>query len=215
MRHQHDHRRIAAREMLRVAGGAAPQMAALLALRRRAAHPAIAVARVPEGEAAGIGAKARLARRQRGADAAQLDVAAARRDDPELGREQAGAGVGAQEQRVVRQRPAELGDRRQQRAGRLARVGDHQLQLRHQEHAGGRIGAPGREPCRIEAVLGRPIQVRSGVDMRRWIDEMRHRGSRFERRPAHSRRSSGSHQPRARPTWRHRAPCAGRPNHRY
>ena len=120
MRHEHDDGRIAARKVLRVAAGAAPQVAALLAVRRRAAHAAKAVARVPEGEAAGIGAKARLARGQRGADAAQLDIAAAGRGDLELGGEQAAAAVGAQEQRVLRQRATDLGDRRQQGAGRLA-----------------------------------------------------------------------------------------------
>jgi hypothetical protein len=77
MGHQHDHRRVAAREMLGIAGRAAPDVAALLAPGRGAAHAAKAIAGVPERKAAGIGAQPRLARRQGGANLPQLDIAAA------------------------------------------------------------------------------------------------------------------------------------------
>ena len=110
---------------------------------------------VPEGERAGIGEAAGLARRQPGADRADLGEAAARRRGaPEVGGEQADAVLLAEEDRVLGQRRAELGDG-QDLGARLIVGADQHLQPGHQEHPGPRIGAADARARRHRAGDGR------------------------------------------------------------
>ena len=84
MGHQHDDRRVGAREMHRVAGrvGAAPHMPGLLAPGRAAAQPAKAVARMPVEHRAGQRQQRRLARVEPSGQLAQIGKAHDCRVDP-------------------------------------------------------------------------------------------------------------------------------------
>ena len=191
---QHDHRRVAAREVLGVADLTAADMAALHADRGAAADAAVAVPAVPERERPGVGAPAGLLGGQPGADRTYLDEpATARRGTAEIGGEQRGALLLAQEKRLLGQRLAQSLDRQDLRARLVVRA-DQNLEPGHQDHPAARVGAARAQPVGIQPAMAGAVEPGPGVPVRRRVGQAVHRLS-LAARPAELRPSADRHQP--------------------
>ncbi len=199
LRHQHDDRRIGAREVLRLAGGVAAgaHVAGLGTQRPGAAHAAEAMARVPVEDAARIGEDGAVALREKRAVAAQIgefaaEASARRGGILEIGevegemRCRPGEAEEHERPLAVRER-AELRTRREKRRRRhLRRRGRAKevLAAPHRHEPRARIGEEALEPGLVAAQRARAVEAAAGIE----IGLTRHAAFLARRAPPRNRR---------------------------